>query len=330
MTTENNAEQTSEQKADGPDLANSINQKLDAARVAEQAETSEANATNADAEKDDDKTDEDGNKTEEEKDEVNQEGKEKNEGKQGEAIDQNLVNKARELGFTDEEIINLATDNPGTLENIAQIVAAESDDSQTPAAKDAAIGEKENKDTDKKASEKEVDLSKFDPELVEEVIKPMLEEQKRLKEALKKANENEAANEQKRQEEVLAAINADLDVLTESFPVLGNTESMTDGQLKLRTAVLSEALAISELPSVKRSGKEWPEIMREAATSVLGESKVKITGKKVLGKNKDVKPLFTSRPSGRKAQSDKPKSELTSEADLADQIRTMQAAAPSE
>jgi hypothetical protein len=330
MTTENNAEQTLEQKDKEPDLVESLNQKLETARVAGQTEVSEAGATNTDVENDDDKVDEDGNKIEDEKDKVNQEGKEKNAEEQGESIDQNLVDKARELGFTDEEIVDLATDNPGTLENIAQIVAAKSDDSQTPAAEDAAKGEKEDKDTDKKVSEKEVDLSKFDPELVKEVIEPMQAKQKSLEEALKKANENEAANEEKRQEEILTAINADLDALTESFPVLGKSESMTTGQFKLREAVLGEALGRSELPSVKRSGKKWPEIMQEAATSILGESKVKNTGKKVLGKGKDVKPLFTSRPSGRKAQSDKSKSELTSEEDLAIQIATMMAAAPSE
>lgn len=330
MTTENNVEKTSEQKPKEPDLVADINQKLEAGRAAEQVESSEASVTNTDVENDGGSTDEGGDKVKNEKDEVTQENEEKNAEEQGKPIDQKLVDIARELDFTDEEIINLATDNPEALENIAQIVAAESDDSQTPAAEDAAKGEKENKDTGKEASEKEVDLSKFDPELVEEVIKPMQETIKGLKESLKKADESEAANEQKRQEEILAAINTDLDALTEAFPVLGNTESMNAGQCKLRKAVLNEALALCELPSMKRSGKEWPEIMQEAATNVLGESKVKTTGKKVFGKNKDIKPLFTSRPSGRKAQSDKPKSELTSEAELADKIRVMQAAAPSE
>lgn len=330
MTTENNVEQTPEQKAAEPNLVADINQKLEAARVADQPENSEANAANTDAENDGGSTDEGGNKVEDEKDGVNKEDKEKNAEERGESIDQNLVDKAREIGFTDEEIINLATDNPEALKNIAQIVAAESDDSQTPAAEDAAEGEKESKDTGKKAGEKEVDLSKFDPELVDEVIKPMLEEQKKLKEALKKAEENEAVNEEKRQEEILTAINADLDALTEAFPVLGNSESTTSGQFKLRKAVLDEALALSELPSVQRSGQKWPEVMQKAAANVLGESKIKTTGKKVLGKDKDIKPLFTSRPTGRKAQSGKPKSELNSEAELADKIRTMQAAAPSE
>lgn len=330
MTTENNVKQTSEQKTNETDLVTDINQKLEVARVAEQSENSEANMANVDAENDGDNANKDGDKVGDEKNEANQEDKEKNTDEQGESIDQNLVDKAREIGFTDEEIINLATDNPGALENIAQIVAVESDGSQTSAAENAAKGEKESKDTGKEADEKEVDLSKYDPELVEEVIKPMLEKQKRLEESLKKANENEAENEQKRQEEILAAINSDLDTLTESFPVLGKTESMTTGQFKLREAVLNEALVLCELPSMKRSGKTWPEIMQKAAANVFGESKVKNTGKKTLGKDKNIKPLFTSRPTGRKAQSGKPKSELTSEAELADKIRVMQAAASSE
>jgi len=248
-----------------------------------------------------------------------------NQEEQGEEIDDKLVEAARSVGMTDEQIIDMATDNPQALETLAGIVN-KSENSNAPESKNDKTGdETENKSDGKNGETDEtIDLDSLDPEVVK-VVKPLLKQIKALEEKVTKSNQ---AEETRQAEEVQAAINRDFDSMTEAYPVLGNTESMTEVQFRLRESVLEEALAISNLPSAKKNNIEWADCLKQAATSLLGNPKPGNKNSKLKNQSaKDIKKLYTQKPSGRKKgdKSTKNADGTQSEAELADNIAAIQA-----
>lgn len=246
------------------------------------------------------------------------------EGEQGEEIDQKLVTAAHSVGMTDEEIVNMATDNPKALEALADAVN-KSENSN------ASESDKDNKDDDNgKKSDKEdgdtgeeMDLDNLDPE-VAKVVGPLLKQIEALE---KKVNDSSQQDEERRAEEIQVAINQDFDNMTEAFPVLGDTKGMTNAQFKLRESVLDEALAINALPSSKRNAVSWPDCLTQAATALLGKPKSEgkdNKSKKKSAKAGEVQKLFTQKPSGRK-KTVKTTDGAKSEEALAEQIATIQA-----
>lgn len=248
-------------------------------------------------------------------------GEEQSGNEEGAEIDQTLVEAGRSVGMTDEQIIDMATDNPKALEALADAVT-KSDNS------DASQSEKGNKDgkTEKKPDEKngntdeELDLEGLDP-AVAKAVKLLMDKNKKLEEQVTKSSQEDKA---KQEEAIQAAINQDFDGMTEAFPVLGSSTTMTQAQFKLRESVLNEALALNSLPSSKRAGLTWPDCMKQAAANLLGKPKA-VSKSKSENKSTSpdgVKKLFTQKPSGRKATAKKD-GEKTQE-QLVEEIATIQ------
>jgi len=248
-----------------------------------------------------------------------------NQEEQGEEIDETLVEAARSVGMTDEEIINMATDNPKALETLA-IVVKKSGDSEASTPEKGEMGDNVENKPDKKSDEidEKIDLDNLDPE-VAKVVKPLLKQIAALEEKVTKSNQKD---EEQRIEKVQIAINQDFDGMTEAYPVLGNTETMTEAQFRLRESVLEEALVISSLPSTKRNNTTWPDCLKQAAMSLLGNPKPGSEKNNLEKKSaKDVKKLYTQKPSGRKRtdKNEKNADGTKSEAELADNIAAIQA-----
>lgn len=239
----------------------------------------------------------------------------------GEEIDETLVEAGRSLGMSDDEIINMATDNPKALEALADAVN-KSDNSDASTSKEDETDDKTEVNTDKEDgdTDEDVDLESLDP-AAKKVVETLMKKVKGLEEKVTKSNDAEKAQQE---EAIQVAINKDFDEMTEAFPVLGSSDTMTQAQFKLRESVLDEALAINNLPSSKKAGMEWPDCMKQAATNLLGKPK---EGSKSKSENKSVKPdkvkkLFTQKPTGRKQTADT--SGEKTEAQLAEEIATIQ------
>jgi len=245
---------------------------------------------------------------------------------QGEEISPDLIEAARSIGMTDEEIIDLATDNPKALETLAGVVN-EADDSTASESEKDENDDKKNQTAEEKDDQiaKETDLSDLDPE-VAKVVKPLLQKIQKLEESLQTVDQRSQEFEEQKAEEIQIAINKDFDNMNDEFPVLGDTKDMTTIQFKLRERVLDEALAINQLPSNQKSGVQWPDCLKQAALNLLGEPK-KILKKKqpISTKKSEIKKLFTHRPSGRKSVSNKLKSEAEQNKELVEQIAQIQA-----
>jgi hypothetical protein len=248
--------------------------------------------------------------------------------KEDEEIDPQQVKIARELGFTDAQIIDIATNNPIALERLTQSILQDDSVPQTEISNDDIQKTKNEELTEEIKTGLDLgDLSEFDPDLVEKIVKPLTKRLTEVEGQLKLTQEVEAQAKQKEIDAINAGINADFDKFSEVYPALGMTENMTPKQFKVRSSILEEALVLANQPSRIRNKISWQENLSQAAKNLLGEP-VKVKENK-NNKNsgddkKSVSKLFTNRPTGRKTESNKSKSEEEQDKELINTISAIQ------
>ena len=221
-----------------------------------------------------------------------------------EPIPDDQVRVARELGFTDDEIVKLAEDSPGVLEKLVRISPREDirQDNLEPNV------EPEEKEEVQLLEHVEIpELSDMDPEMAK-VVSKMLEAHNSLidkhNELLKKTGEIDEISQEIKQrdlQEFNRRIDSMFDSLEQHVPEVGNSQALTEDSAALRMELFGVAQAIqrvrgiSQADALEEAAYQWKmaqidleEIEKKAAAGL----------KKKLNKQKK---RMSPRPGGKKS-----------------------------
>jgi len=217
-------------------------------------------------------------------------------------IPQDQVDIARKLGYSDDDIVQLAESNPERLEKMVELYSKPS----LPQRETKQV-EVPKKEDSAKLEHIAVDgLEDLEPE-ASKIISTLLkahndgiDDRNRMKEALDKLGEQTSTiNEQNQQVEV-ARIDSYFDGVSEHIPEFGNTTSLTSKQGKVREEVYGMAQIIKNSRGISEADA------MEQATLMYGLSLVdldtleKQAEGKVMEKLNKQKKKMSPRPGGKK------------------------------
>jgi len=230
-----------------------------------------------------------------------------------EDIDQRLVNAGRRRGYSDEKIIKLAEENPGVLEDIADLYdnidntsgsrRTEVSTSEPPPKKVVdELKKLELKSLDEEALAKL--SSEFGADVVEKVIRPLSDNVKTVSDALDKIQGSMAEQTTAQQEDVLGRksmlVNQICDDASETFKVFGTFSKLpkdADGNIDVTSQPFRARMELFETAlAFESTGIRFETALEEAFNWFKGKYGEAETARKLVHKLNKNRKRMSPRP----------------------------------
>jgi len=231
-----------------------------------------------------------------------------------EPIPQEQVNIARRLGWSDDYIVEVASNNPEILEDMVALAGRQTQQPQVQQKEEPApkktqeVKEVGKVELDGEALKKMKD--NYGDEVVDAVIKPLADGLNKTIDELNALRGNvsgvEQTNKQNQAIKDFEEANAVFDKLSETFEVFGKTETLpklADGSFDMKSPAVKARADLFRVAHIFRSGGDsWQDSLKNAVRWYKGENAEKSLERKIVKKINSRRKKFSPRPTSKRTK----------------------------